>query len=154
KIALAGGFLTDEAVKSLSSDTKGSCIVQVQLSPKNWGKLEGMQRMQTTSGELETEGYSPLFATSLGGFAFANVPKGPFRVSYIHYKRMSKPPQGGRSAEWENQEFDLLGVPHAGWSGRGEVPVEMSGTCNGGFIYLGLFKGEGGGVLLAPGFRL
>jgi hypothetical protein len=152
-VALAGTFLPEDAVKSLPADTKENCLVQVQLSPKNWGKLDESIKVITSEKEIETAPSDlGLLDGAVGGFAFV-VPKGPFRVSYIHYKLLAKAASIGHAAEWETQTFGGIGSAHGGKAGKGDIAEEMSGTCNGGFIYLGLFKGEGSG-LTSPGWKL
>jgi hypothetical protein len=140
-------YLRDEDLAILSPDTKGSCIVAAQLFPGALGEMQGGVKLASTGGELVTGGKSgSLFSGSTDGFAFVNVPKGPFRVSYLNFFHHTG--KGGVAVS----EFNLLhdGRNFINNHGVGDVPNEMSGTCNGGFIWLGVFKGDEGGMFSHP----
>jgi hypothetical protein len=144
-------YLRDEDLAVLSPDPKGSCIVAAQLFPGALGEMQGGVKMASTGGELVTGGKTgSLFAGSTDGFAFVNVPKGPFRVSYLNFFRHTA--KGGVAV----CEFNLLndGRNFINNHGVGDVPNEMSGTCNGGFIWLGVFKGDEGGLFSHPKLKL
>ena len=139
-------ILRDEDLARLSGDTKENCLVAAQINPMALGSLQSV-KLATTGGEQAYSGSdASMFSAHFGGFAFVNVPKGPFRITYLNYWRDTV--KGGR----EVNEFDTLNHGHnlRGNEGLGDVPNEMSGTCNGGFVWLGAFKGESGGLFSQP----
>ena len=113
----------------------------------SWGADMVVTKMAVSSGKtLETPGLTG-GTTHGGGFAFTDVPLGEFRVTNIEYAK----PMG--AVNKPGITFNTLGVSSAAQK-RGDVPNEMSGTCNGGFIWLGSYKTGAGGLLSAPSMDL
>lgn len=161
-VARAESFLTDEELKQLPTDTKESCLVAGAIISNGMGKIQSVT-MATPAKELETKGMGGSILAAGDQFAFVNVPKGPFRVSNIGYRLLLKKKSimSNDPEVVEVRDFDNLGVSRGmsgvkskGGTARGDVPVEMSGTCDGGFIWLGLYKGDRGGVGNAPELKL
>lgn len=125
------------------------CVVAAEIRA-GWGAGLDSVSMAVSSGKtLETPGFSGGL-THGAGFVFKDVPAGEFRVINIKYLHSVKV-----GSQYVNRyvSFDWLGVPSAG-SERGEMPNEMSGTCAGGFIWLGSYKGEKGNLIVPPSIAL
>jgi hypothetical protein len=151
-VAHAGPFLTTHDLERLSADTKEKCLVAAEVFSMGMGVLEGDITIETWGGELTTKGVDGgLTAMSGDRLAFINVPKGPFRVSHIQYY-WDHPTDSTRNEKSERREFNSRGQGRsmASLHGVGEIPAEMSGTCEGGFVWLGIFKGDKGGMLSNP----
>ena len=147
--AALASFLTDDQRTELGKDVKGTCLVAAQIAGPPGGKLTEV-RLQTDGGAsggpaetLTTEGVGGFF---FDNFAFVNVPKGAFRISLIQYQKwnqkrillhliMDKIVFG-------KEGFRVIPEP-LGAIERGEAANELSGTCDGGFLWLGLYKTKG-----------
>jgi hypothetical protein len=144
-------YLRDEDLAALKTDTKETCLVAAQIFSV-WGDLQGGIKLETTGGTLVTAGESgSFFKGGTCGFAFVNVPKGPFRLGYFNFHHAT-----GKEGHMVI-EFDNLNHSHVVSTdnhGVGDIPNEMSGTCNGGFVWLGVFKGDTGGLFSSPKMRL
>ncbi len=101
----------------------------------------------------KTDGFSGGLLSLTGQVFTFVVPEGMFRVEYIKfYARTSK-------KFGETYEFNNLGVGHVlsskeNGTAMGDLPGEMSGTCSGGFLWLGVFKGDKGSILSKPDLKL
>lgn len=161
-VAHADSFLTDDEVKQLPADTKESCLIAGMIISNGMGKIQGL-KMATPAKELEARGIGGSILVPGDSFAFVNVPKGPFRVSNISYLILLQKEHKAlmQKEVTEVREFDNLGLARGmsgrkgmGGTARGDVPTEMSGTCDGGFIWFGVYKGDAGGVGDAPELKV
>ena len=158
-VARADSFLTDDELKQLPADTKESCLVAGMIISNGMGKIQGL-KMATPAKEIAARGLGGSLLVTGDSFAFVNVPKGPFRVSNISYSLVVSKDLFGK-AVIEEREFDNLGLArgmsgrkYQGGTARGNVPTEMSGTCDGGFIWFGVYKGDAGGTGDAPELKV
>src|SRR4051812_35711265 len=149
--AATKSFIRDEDVGKLQADTKSTCMVGAQLGAP--GTL--MEVQLTTSGpELSTQGMSGgLLNAMADGFMFVNVPKGQFRVKMIHYQRNTGKKKNNFSSTYEMVET-YFGEVHGVVAKIGDLPNELSGTCNGGFLWLGEYTGEEAGIFSSPKMKL
>lgn len=120
----------------LPADPKESCLVAGTITGIARGRMEDTT-LRTTGGKYDSPG-STTFAHG-DTFAFVSVPKGPFRVSKILYRR-----QTGHNVPWSSLPIPevkttLFRAPkEIGIANQyGSLPVEVSGTCAGGFVWLG-----------------
>jgi hypothetical protein len=119
---------------------KDRCVVAAEIRA-SFGAEMSVAKLAVSSGKLlETPGFTGS-ATHGGGFAFTDVPLGEFRVTNIDY--------AGKPAI----TFNNLGLASSATK-TGDLPNEMSGTCNGGFIWLGSFKASPPGTFSAPSMEL
>jgi hypothetical protein len=82
------------------------------------------------------------------GFFFTDVPEGEFRITNL---RFTPPHVPFGSPPRPPVRYNTLGVTS---NTAGELSNELSGTCNGGFIWLGTFKLEPGGYTATPTMKL
>ena len=93
--AFAKGFIVDEDVPVMQkADPKESCIVAAVIFPGDIGKFMGASLAFGKSPlPMTTPGLNRAFAGD--GFAFVDVPKGPFRISMITWSRFTGKVAGG-----------------------------------------------------------
>ena len=134
---------------------KDTCLVAGQLGGPPGYKLKEV-RLLSDSGEggppetLTTEGVGGFI---FDNFAFVNVPKGAFRISQIEYQKW-----GGKRVlltlymdkmVFGKEAYRVTPDPFSDIV-HGDLPNEMSGTCEGGgVVWLGLYKTSGKKIELA-----
>lgn len=122
-------ILQPEMQEGLTPDTKESCLVAVSFRSPMLFKL-GVVWLATPTGRYATVGANT--ALHGDGVAFAAVPKGPFRIELIDYHMHTGELWPGGRPKTVLTSF-RVGQPQ-------QVPATMSGTCDGGFIDLGVYK--------------
>jgi hypothetical protein len=143
--ASARDTLTAENKKDLPKDPKSACVVAGVIYAGGMGDLAKL-RLNTSASPL------PMETAGVSGegdeFVFVDVPKGPFRLSLVLYSSVT----GNHRNNFDFKDMhELYGFgkdafrenPSPGYDtmkGTGNLPNELSGTCNGGFLWLGLYK--------------
>ena len=154
--AFADSILLDADRATLPADAKSSCLVAGQIFSGGMGHLEEVKLRTFEGKDLTTPGYNSAFSGD--GFAFVNVPKGPFRISYISYQNNVAASSVGPSAFGSAKSYvhTVFGeaMPGGGFVKKGDMPNELSGTCSGGFIWLGVWKGKQAGTFSSASLSL
>lgn len=154
-MALAGkSLLRDSDKANLMPDTKATCIVggfvRASAGVALIGDFQGAQLRVTGlskgGGSITTDGVRGGLAGD--GFVFVNVPKGPFRVGYLAWAHFAPKPGHTFNVQWDAVGKQAYSAGHAAKMGPGLT--ELSGTCNGGFIWLGEFFYTPSGTVMPP----
>jgi len=136
--APAGGDLP-----KATANAKDGCVVAAEIQSWKWTgvDLESASLLVSSGKVQEGAVFKPSRILSHGeGFFFTSVPPGEFRVQTIKYAYA--PGTDGTDGR-PSPVFDNRVLANAA-TRNGDVPNEMSGTCAGGFIWLGTFVAESG----------
>lgn len=148
KAAVAFSVVFSVVTIAAAQDTKKTCLVAAEIRAPG---LAPMEEALVTVSSGKSMSATPISRglSHGGGFFLKDVPEGEFRVTNVRYRstvRASGPDKAG-------MRFDTLGIASAG-SDRGDIANELSGTCKGGFIWLGSFVVDPGSLVAAPTMTL
>ena len=124
-----------------AQDTRKTCLIAAELRNPGLAAMEEVL-VSVSSGKSLAARHISRGLTHSGGFWLQDVPEGEFRVTNVRY---AAPPRTVKDGAKPGLRFDTLGIASAA-SDRGDIANELSGTCKGGFIWLGSFVIDPGGM--------
>jgi hypothetical protein len=128
------------ASTAFAQDTRKTCLIAAEIRAPVTKHLEEVTAV-LSNGKSVTATLIGGGITHGAGFFLKDVPEGEFRVTNVRYEA---PPRGIGQPPKPPLRFDLLDLPPA--PDRGAIANELSGTCKGGFIWLGSYKVDVGAL--------
>lgn len=147
----ADPVLTKSDISKLSANPADSCLLfggfsGLSFTPKDTFNIV----LDTTSGQQTLSPARPSATSSVIPFTFAGVPKGDFAISWILRDAWYGETDWLKKPVMEKLTF---GTPPAGeqksskMGGHGDIHADLKGKCDGGFIWLGFYTINKGGML-------